>query len=149
MIDIQEWKEHEDGSATFTIEMDYDELVTFAKEGVMSTITNAAREIVRKHGPIPKDDPELQLALENVVLRQEADRLRQDKEGLQKEIDDLNETINDLRIYKRAILKMCSHRQNTIDDYIRIAKQAVEDEERGYHGRFPSMRDLEDDQYLD
>lgn len=106
MINIYDWKDQEDGGASFTIEMDHDELVLFAKEGVMSILTKAAKEIVEQH---------------------------------EKKEFDRNTEIENLHIYKKAIMKMASHRQKEVDDYIRIAKQAVQDDEMNNYKRYSSM----------
>ena len=56
-----------------------------------------------------------------------------------KHVDDASEEIERLHIYKDAIHHMCSLRYGDVDDYIRIAKQAVADYEdsqkHGYAGK--------------
>lgn len=52
------------------------------------------------------------------------------------EAHQLRKEIEGLNIYKQAIIHMCSVRQENVDDYIMIAKQAVYDYEMGNLNRF-------------
>jgi hypothetical protein len=46
MIEVDEIVDHDDGSATITITMDYDTLVMFARKGILATLTEAANKIL-------------------------------------------------------------------------------------------------------
>ena len=122
-MEIEDIQDLEDGGALLTINMTDEEAILFLKQGILSTLTEAAKKIEEQQTPV--HNPELGLALDNAFMH---DRL-----------DEKEKEIENLHIYKKAILKMCSHRQREIDDYIRIAKQAVEDDERNYYSRFPKM----------
>ena len=124
-MEIFDWKDLDDGGAAFTVDMTYEELVLFAKEGVISTMLKAAKVITEQHAPVAKDESDLGIAFDNIYLTRELEKR-------EKEIENLH-------IYKKAIMKMCSHRQREIDDYVRIAKQAAEDDQRNYYERFPTM----------
>ena len=43
---------------------------------------------------------------------------------------ELKEEISRLQIYEAVIKKMCSYRMSEVDDYIRLAKQAVANYEK-------------------
>ena len=45
-IEILETKEHEDGSATFTFEMDHETTITFAKIGLLKVLTDEAKRVL-------------------------------------------------------------------------------------------------------
>jgi hypothetical protein len=45
-IDIQEIKEHEDGSATFSVTVDKESFANFAKIGMMRVLIEAAEDII-------------------------------------------------------------------------------------------------------
>ena len=47
-------------------------------------------------------------------------------------VEDKDDEIHRLQAYKDACMEMASHRKGGVDDYIRIAKQAVQDYETGY-----------------
>jgi hypothetical protein len=46
MIEVDEIVDHDDGSATITVTMDYDTLVMFARKGILDTLTEAANKIL-------------------------------------------------------------------------------------------------------
>lgn len=47
-IEIIETKEHEDGSATFTFQMDHETTITFAKIGLLKVLTDEAKRVVEE-----------------------------------------------------------------------------------------------------
>ena len=48
MIEIDEIVDHDDGSATFTVTMDYDTLVNFARLGLLNTLKEAAEKVLNE-----------------------------------------------------------------------------------------------------
>lgn len=46
MVDIRAFTEQADGSALVTIELTYDELVTFAKAGIINALTSIAESAI-------------------------------------------------------------------------------------------------------
>jgi hypothetical protein len=46
MVDIRAFTEQADGSALVTIELTYDELVTFAKAGIIHALTSIAESAI-------------------------------------------------------------------------------------------------------
>lgn len=47
-FEVNDFVENEDGSATITVTMDYETILLFAREGLISTLVNAAKKIVDK-----------------------------------------------------------------------------------------------------
>ena len=45
---LDEFVEHEDGSATITVTMDYDTLLVFARKGLLATLVESAETIVEQ-----------------------------------------------------------------------------------------------------
>lgn len=43
---LDEFVEHEDGSATITVTMDYDTLLLFARKGLLATLKEAADRVI-------------------------------------------------------------------------------------------------------
>lgn len=43
---LDEFVEHEDGSATITVTMDYDTLLLFARKGLLATLKEAADKVI-------------------------------------------------------------------------------------------------------
>lgn len=43
---LDEFVEHEDGSATITVTMDYDTLLLFARKGLLATLIEAADKVI-------------------------------------------------------------------------------------------------------
>ncbi len=50
-FDIVGMDEHDDGSLTMAVNMDYDTLLLFAKIGMMKVIEDAANRAIADHGP--------------------------------------------------------------------------------------------------
>lgn len=48
MIEIDEIVEHDDGSATVTMTVDYDTLVNFARIGFLTTLREAADKVIEQ-----------------------------------------------------------------------------------------------------
>ena len=48
MIEIDEIVDHDDGSATITVTMDYDTLVNFARLGLLNTLKEAAEKVLHE-----------------------------------------------------------------------------------------------------
>jgi hypothetical protein len=46
-ITVDDVVDHEDGSATFTITMDYDTLINFARQGFIAALRESAEEIIK------------------------------------------------------------------------------------------------------
>ena len=50
MVDIIKFEDQEDGGALITIDLTHDELVTFAKVGIVHALTLIAEDAIIKHG---------------------------------------------------------------------------------------------------
>lgn len=48
MIEVDEIVDHDDGSATITVTMDYDTLLFFAKKGFLNTLKEEAEKVLHE-----------------------------------------------------------------------------------------------------
>lgn len=55
MIEVDEIVDHDDGSATITITMDYDTLVMFARKGLLATLIESANKVLEENVPHGKE----------------------------------------------------------------------------------------------
>lgn len=44
---LDDFVEHEDGSATITVTMDYDTLLVFARKGLLATLVESAEKVIK------------------------------------------------------------------------------------------------------
>lgn len=49
-MEIVEWKDHEDGGATVTFDLTYDEIVIFAKIGIETAIKESVEKVLKNEG---------------------------------------------------------------------------------------------------
>ena len=49
-MDVSNWVELEDGGATFDVEMTQEELIIFAKIGIISTLVETAKGVIKNEG---------------------------------------------------------------------------------------------------
>ena len=50
-FELNEFVEHEDGSATITVTMDYETLLIFARKGLLATLKEAADKVIEENVP--------------------------------------------------------------------------------------------------
>ena len=55
MIEVDDFVENEDGSATVTVTMDYDTLVMFARKGFIAALRESADKILEENVPNGKE----------------------------------------------------------------------------------------------
>lgn len=54
MITIENIKDHEDGSCTISVEMNYDEIIEFAKIGLLKVLVDATKETLETSTKTPQ-----------------------------------------------------------------------------------------------
>jgi hypothetical protein len=45
-VEVNDFVENEDGSATITVSLDYDTLLMFARKGILATLIEAANKVI-------------------------------------------------------------------------------------------------------
>lgn len=51
-FEVNDFVDNEDGSSTITITMDYESILMFARKGILSTLIEAADEVLENNIPI-------------------------------------------------------------------------------------------------
>lgn len=49
MIEVNDIIDHEDGSATITVTMDYDTLVMFARKGILAALIETVEKVIQQN----------------------------------------------------------------------------------------------------
>lgn len=53
---LDDFVEHEDGSATITVTMDYDTLLVFARKGLLAALRESAEEVIKNQESIDEKE---------------------------------------------------------------------------------------------